>query len=296
MHTDSSQPLMPQLRQALDKAEPLALIFHEYPDGAQQLITLVDHINTLSAQCDAAGYDISAEHVRIVALNSRVKRNARRIMQAVATHHVATPHGISAELDLLVQQQQHQQRMRLIRIILLVVTVIAVSWYVVATTPPSADTTAILNAVAADDYATAYTLAQREVAAFPDDLESQLWLNVLAEYYGDSTVATRAWQRVQEINPLQATTLYMRGNNRVLTKQFDGAAADATLLLSTPATQPEGLFLRASIAEAQGDVNQAITLMRQAAEAADAANRSEFAVLIRIRMGGLMQYGIPQKP
>jgi hypothetical protein len=54
--------------------------------------------------------------------------------------------------------------------------------------------------------------------------------------------------------------------------------------------------LQASIAEAQGDVTQAIAFMRQAADAAEAANRSEFAVLIRIRMGGLMQYGIPQQP
>jgi tetratricopeptide (TPR) repeat protein len=296
MHTDTSQPLMPQLRQALDKAEPFALVFHEHPDGAQRLIALVDHINTLSAQCDAAGYDIAAEHVRVVALNSRVKRNARRIIQSLNNSHVSVPGSISAELDVLVQQQQHHWRMRLIRVVLIVVAVVTIAWYVVATTPPSADTTAILNAITAEDYDSAYRLAQQEAATFPQDLESQIWLSVLAEYHGDRTTAAQAWQRAQAINPLDATTVYMRGNNRVLTKQFALATADANQVLSNTVSRPEGLFLQASIAEAQGDVTQAIAFMRQAADAAEAANRSEFAVLIRIRMGGLMQYGIPQQP
>ena len=296
MHTDTSQPLMPQLRQALDKAEPFALVFHEHPDGAQQLITLIDHINTLSAQCDAAGYDIAAEHVRVVALNSRVKRNARRIIQSLNNSHASVPGSIRAELDVLVQRQQQQWRMRLLRIALIGIAVVATGWYVVATTPPSADTTAILNAITDDDYGNAYQLAQQEAQTFPQDLESQIWLSVLAEYHGDSTTAARAWQRAQAINPLDATTLYMRGNNRVLTKQFALATADANQLLSNTVSRPEGLFLQASIAEAQGDVTQAIAFMRQAADAAEAANRGEFAVLIRIRMGGLMQYGIPQKP
>jgi len=296
MHTDTSQPLMPQLRRALDKAEPLALVFHESPDGAQQLIALVDHINTLSTQCEAAGYDIAAEQVRVAALNSRVKRSARRILQSLTTSQAAAPGSISAELDALVQQQQQIRRMRLIRIALIIATVVAIVWYVVATTPPSADTTAILNAITDDDYGRAYQLAQQEAATYPHDLESQIWLSVLAEYHGDSTTATQAWQRARAINPLNATTVYMRGNNRTLTKQFALATADANQLLSNTVTRPEGLFLQASIAEAQGDVTQAIAFMRQAADAADAANRGEFAVLIRIRMGGLMQYGIPQKP
>ncbi|MFM7677306.1 MAG: hypothetical protein ACKO83_00505, partial [Roseiflexaceae bacterium] len=208
MHTDTSQPLMPQLRQALDKAEPFALIFHEHPDGAQQLIALVDHINTLSAQCDAAGYDIAAEQVRVVALNSRVKRSARRILQSLHNSHTSAPGSIHAALDALVQQQQQQWRMRLIQIALIGVVLVALAWYVVATTPPSADTTAILNAITADDYGSAYRLAQQEATSYPQDLESQIWLSVLAEYHGDSAIAAQAWQRAQAINPLDATTVY----------------------------------------------------------------------------------------
>jgi gas vesicle protein len=43
-------------------------------------------------------------------------------------------------------------------------------------------------------------------------------------------------------------------------------------------------------------MRQDTELMRKTADAAEAAGRAEFAVMARIRMGGLMQYGIPKKP
>lgn len=295
MHIDTSQPLMPQLRRALDKAEPLVLVYHEQPDGAHQLIRLVDHINTLAAQCEAAGYDINAEHVRIVALNGRIKREASRIMRLYTTTDTA-PHGIATELATIQQQQRQRTQWRLVTIALVVCAVLATGWYAVVTTPPSADTTPILNAVTTGDFTLANQLVMREASRFPDDVETLVWMSVLAERTGDTATATSAWQRAQQHSDAPATLLYMRGNSRMLSQQYELAEADATTLRATPATRAEGLFLQGGIAEAQGDVKGAIALMRQAAEAAEADHRDEFAVIIRIRMGGLMQYGIPQKP
>lgn len=294
MHIDTTQPLMPQLRRALDKAEPLALVYQQQADGAQQLVTLVDHINALADQCEAAGYDINAEHVRIVALNGRLKRNAATIMRLLADTPASA--GIATELARITHQRRTRMWWRIATTLLVCGALIAGMWYVVVTTPPSADTTTILNAVAAGDLVTARQLADTEARRFPDDIETQIWVSVLAEYAGDTTTANAAWQRAQQLSDAPGSLLYMRGNNRLLTKQYARADADAATLLATAATRPEGLFLRGGIAEAQGDVKGAIELMRQAADAADAAQRDEFAVIIRIRMGGLMQYGIPQKP
>lgn len=295
MHTNSSQPLMPQLRRALDKAEPLALVYHQQANGAQQLIDLVDHINDLATQCEAAGFDINAEHVRIVALNSRVKRDAQRVLR-LRSGATASDTGIVAELAVIQQQQQRRVRWRIGTIAVIVCAIIAAGWYAVVTTPPSADTTGILNAVTSGDLAMATQLATREARTFPDDLETQVWLAVLAEHNGDAATAAAAWHRAQQLGSSPGAVLYMRGNNRLLLTQYDGAQADAAALLANPITRPEGLFLQGGIAEAQGDVKGAIVLMRQAADAAEAAHRDEFAVIIRIRMGGLMQYGMPQKP
>ncbi len=296
MHTDTTQPLMPQLRRALDKAEPFTLTYHEVADGAAQLIALVDHINALAAQCDAAGLNITSEHVRIVALNSKVQREATRILKRLPVEMDTSPSPLYATLRTIGATTQRRRRNRIITLVGVFGVIIATLWYAVATTPATADTTAILNAVIADDYALAYTLAQKEAKSFPDDLESHIWVSVLAESNGDAQIAAQAWQRALTIDGDNHAALYMRGNNRVLTKQFARANADAATLLANDVTRPEGLFLQAGIAEAQGDVTQAIALMRQAADAAEAANRSEFAVIIRIRMGGLMQYGLPKKP
>lgn len=296
MHTDTTQPLMPQLRRALDKAEPFTLTYHESAAGAGQLIALVDHINALAAQCDAAGLNITAEQVRIVALNSKVQRDATRILRHLPLTVDTTASPLYATLHTIATTTQRRRRNRLITVVCIVGVIIAALWYAVATTPATADTTAILNAVIADDYALAYTLAQKEASSFPDDLESHVWVSVLAEYNGDAQIAAQAWQTALSIDGENHSVIYMRGNNRILTKQFALADADAATLLAQDVTRPEGLFLQAGIAEAQGDVKQAIALMRQAADAAEAANRSEFAVIIRIRMGGLMQYGLPKQP
>jgi len=287
---------MPQLRRALDKAEPFTLTYHEVADGAAQLIALVDHINALAAQCDAAGLNITSEHVRIVALNSKVQREATRILKRLPMDMDTSTSPLYATLRTIGATTQRRRRNRIITLVGMFGVIIATLWYAVATTPATADTTAILNAVIADDYALAYTLAQKEAKSFPDDLESHIWVSVLAESNGDALIAAQAWQRALTIDGDNHAAIYMRGNNRVLTKQFARANADAATLLANDVTRPEGLFLQAGIAEAQGNVTQAIALMRQAADAAEAANRSEFAVIIRIRMGGLMQYGLPKKP
>ena len=296
MHTDTTQPLMPQLRRALDKAEPYTLNYHQDADGAAQLLALVEHINDLAAQCDANGLNITAEHVRIVALNSRIQRDAARIVKRLPADTDTAARPLAQSLYAIVAKAQRQRRNRIIAALCIVGAIVAVLWYAVVTTPASADTTAILNAVIADEYPLAYTLAQKEAKTFPTDLESHIWVSVLAEYNGDAPLAAQAWQTAQRLDGDNHAAVYMRGNNRILTKQFDLAAQDVDTLLAQPVTRPEGLFLQAGIAEAQGDVKQAIALMQQAAEAAEAANRSEFAVIIRIRMGGLMQYGLPKKP
>lgn len=291
MHTNSTLPLMPRLRRALDQAEPLALVYHEQTDGVQRLLTLVDDINDLARQCDAAGLDIAAEHVRIVALNSRLRREATQITRAYKHHAPAAPSHIAGELAHIARQRQQMTRRRILVGVMMALAVVVASWYVVVTTPASADTTEILNAAVAGKQDEAYRMALQEARTFPDDLETQVWVSVLAEARGDTTRAQLAWEKAQRLGDSRGAVLYMRGNNRLLIKQYMRAQQDAALLLNDTITRPEGLFLQGSIAEAQGDVKGAIELMRQAADAADAAQRDEFAVLIRIRMGGLMQYG-----
>ena len=285
-------PLMPQLRAILDKAEPFALVYTQHTDGAQTFIGYLDAIATLEAACTSAGLDIDAERVRIAALDGRARKEAERIMHALGSTRPPAEHGYAPQLAELAQMRRRGRTRQRTVIGTLLAIVMAGFAYIVITAPPSADIPAITTAAIDGDPAFAYTVAQREVRTFPNDPELLLWLSVLAETTGDTAAADTYWQKTRAASENSSSLPYERGNIRLLAKNIPAAQTSVEELLATDKTVPEGLFLRAAIAEAQGNVREAIAGFEKASQAADAANRQEMVALIRIRMGGLMRFGI----
>jgi len=283
---------MPALRRLLDQAEPMALIYDQTPDGAQRFLTLLDDISRLADQCQTQGLDINSELVRVEALVGRAMREAERFAKANAGNPIPADSIHGHTLLALATELRTQTRKRRIIATSIVAIIVAIIIYAVATTPPSPNTNGILELAVSGQSAAAYALAQQEHKAFPDDLETMLWLSVLAEVNGDTTQADALWARMQAQVEDQHTLLYQRGNTRLLALNLAGAAADAQLLQQAPVTYPEGVLLAAGVAEARGDVLTAIELFGEAARVAEAAERQEMAVLARVRMGNLMQYGI----
>jgi hypothetical protein len=283
---------MPVLRRMLDQAEPLALIYDQKPDGAQQFLTLLDDISRMASQCQAQGLDINSELVRVDALVGRAMREAERFAKANAGKPIPADSIHGHRMITLAAERIALTRRRLITSVTVVTAILALIIYVIVTAPPSSNTTGILDLAVSGQSAEAYALAQQEHERFPDDLETMLWLSVLAEINGDMARAEELWARVQSQVENQNALLYQRGNTRLLALNLDGAATDAQLLQQTPETYPEGVLLAAGIAEARGDVLTAIELFGEATRVAEAANRQEMAVLARVRMGNLMQYGI----
>lgn len=284
-------PLMPQLRALLDRAEPFALVYASSPNGAVTYIQLLDDIDALVAACSAAGLDIEAERVRVVALDGRAIRDAEGIIRALGDTPLPAPSVYAPRLAALAQSRRSQRRRRRSIIAAVVLFVAVLFTIVIVTTPPSADTLGITNAAVTGDIPGAYSLAQTESQRFPDDPEVLLWLSVLAEAQGDRAAAQRYWEACVAQTTLPAALAYQRGNTRLLAKNYPAALQSVDELLAAPATVPEGLFLRAGVYESQGDVPRAIADYEAASRAAEAANRQELVALSRIRMGGLMQFG-----
>ncbi len=292
----TTPPLMPQLRSLLDRAEPYALVYAQHPNGAAVFIAFLDEMTRLADACTAAGFDIEAELVRVVALDGRARQDAERIIAALGNTSAHNETGYQQTLrELAGARQKSRKRRRFITAILSTIVVLAVM-YVIVTAPPSANTPAIVTAAVAGETARAYTIAQREYKTFPKDPEVLLWLSVLAEATGDLTAAERYWQRTLAISPIPAALVYERGNTRLLAGNFAAARVSVDELLAAPQTVPEGLFLRAAILEGQGDVKGAVAGYEEASRAADKANRQEMVALIRIRMGGLMRFGVDSTP
>jgi len=292
----TTPPLMPQLRSLLDRAEPYALVYAQHPNGAAIFIAYLDEMTRLVDACNAAGLDIEAEQVRVVALDGRARHDAERIIAALGSTSPHTETGYQQTLRALaVARQNARKRRRSITAMSSAFVILTVA-YVIVTAPPSANTPAIINAAVAGQTTRAYTMAQREYATFPQDPEVLLWLSVLAEATGDLDAAERYWQRTLAVSPSPAALVYERGNTRLLAGNFAAAEASVDALLAAPQTVPEGLFLRAAILEGQGDVKGAIAGYEEASRAADKANRQEMVALIRIRMGGLMRFGVESTP
>lgn len=283
---------MPALRRALDQAEPLALIYDQQPDGAQRFLHLLDEISRMADACHAQRLDINSEQVRIEALIGRATREAERFARANAGKPIPAEsiHGHTL-LAIAATRRSHTRR-RLLTSISIISIIVAAIIYGVVTAPPSPNTNDILDLAVSGQAEAAYALAQQEHLAFPEDVETMIWLSVLAEVNGDPTRATSLWQMLQTRVDDQDALLYQRGNSRLLALNLEGASADAILLQQTPKTYPEGILLAAGVAEARGDVTTAIELFGEAARVAEAADRQEMAVLARVRMGNLMQYGI----
>lgn len=291
-----NQPLMPTLRQALVIAEPLALVFHERPGDAQRFLALLDEIHDLAGRCTQAGLDIASEQVRIVALNARALHDAERFMRAHSATPIPTNSYFGPQLRALALQRQKTRSRSIASTIAVILIIIGIIGVIVWTTPESPNTALILNAAVSTDYVKALQIAQDQAQQFPDDSETLVWLSVLSALQGDPEAAQTAWQSAINKSENPTSLLYLRGNDLLLVGQYDQANADARSLKANLVTYPEGLFLEAGVAEARGDVKTAIELMRQTSTAAEAAGRAEFAVMARIRMGGLMQYGIPKTP
>ena len=180
-------------------------------------------------------------------------REAERFAKANAGKPIPPDSIHGHRLLALATERSTHKRKRLIVSTSVVAIILALIIYVVVTAPPTPDTGEILNLAVSGQSEAAYVLAQQEHAAFPDDLETMLWLSVLAEVNGDMTRANQLWITLQSQVEDQNALLYQRGNTRLLALNLDRAAEDAQLLQQSPATYPEGIFLEAGIAEARGD-------------------------------------------
>ena len=283
---------MPQLRQVLDKAEPYALIYPQQAGGALQYLAMLDDSRRLADQCLAQGLDIESELVRLDSLVRRTQRDAETFARALGAQDIPATSHYGPELVTLAQTRRRQRQRSWMTLATIVAVVVGVIVYAVRTAPPTADVASILNLGVAGQLDEAYTLAQREATVFPDDYEVHVWLAVLAEQRGEQTIADDAWQRATTALPAGQQLTYTRGSVRMMVGDFTRASQDMELLKADPVTMPEGLFLEAGIAEAQGRVTDAIRIFQLAADAAEAADRQEMAVIARVRMGNLMQYGI----
>jgi Flp pilus assembly protein TadD len=138
----------------------------------------------------------------------------------------------------------------------------------------------------------ALTTAETLLATRPDEPELLLWAGVIAEQLGDDGKAQGYLDRARQQmgDPLRFWTAL--GMRRMQAGDIDGAEAASLAALEVNAEEPQVYFILANVAEARGQVPEAVTFYERAAALADETN-PQMAVVSKVRMGMLMQQLIP---
>ena len=296
-----------QLRTALDEAE--VAVRRLRPDQVEGFLTGLDWLESQFQSLEAGGLDLLGERTRQESVLSRLKdrpqlvtRPAAQVGGLEALRQKNPP--ASAEwwhLDAV----EAAQRRRLVRSLLTslgVIVGVLLAIYIALTYVFPPDPNAVLSSgatgrlpelIAQGEWETAdrlivETLAQMTV----DDVELLIWQSVVSAHLGRQEEADDAFAKAQSLVPADRQAVFWStvGNVRLAAGDLDGATEAADSALAIDPNEGQAYFVIGSVAEAKGQVVEAIAAFEKAFDLTVESN-PQLAVIARVRMGMLMQGG-----
>jgi len=301
-----------RLRAAVEQAERSAGRLKA--EEVESFLVGLDDIVEQFQELEAGGLDLRPERTRLDSLLSRLDSHPRLITApasslgglAALRHRHPPASGAWWHLDDVEAERRKRLVRRLLTSLGVLMTVILVI-YVVLTYVFPPDPNAVLASdatgrlpelVATGKWEAADALIAKTLAHLTtDDVELLVWQSVVAQHLGRQKEADAAFARAQSLVPQskQATFWSTVGNVRLSAGDLDGAkaAGDKALVIDPNAAQ--AYFLLAGVAEARGEVSQAIDYFQKTFDLA-ADKNPQLAVIARVRMGMLMQSAPPVGP
>lgn len=292
-----------ELRDALKVAEDQLV----KPSAAQvePLLRLFDKIEELFETLNATELDLRPEESRWESLQNRLLSKPKLITSPAnsvgglpklrSQNQPATSYWW--HLDATVRDRRNRSLRRslitastIIGLLLLAYGIMTIFF------PPSPEALVVLEAtnsieddLAIGDWATARQKVELALDAAPGESELWLWDVVLSEQLGDDERALASLDRAREFVNNETALLAALANTRIRVGNLDGAELAANDALEIDPGSAHATFILANVAEARGNVRDAITLFEQASDFATAADDAQLAVISRMRMGTLMQ-------
>lgn len=278
------------------------------PIPVAELLCDLDRIAELWPQLEAQGVDLRPESGRWDTLQAVVRRNARGIVRqarpAGGFPALRARHGRSegaAWWWLLDQQVRDQDRRRIARAAAIAVAVLAVA---VATafvlrllfpvdprvrTAMTAMTAGERKVVQAGDFAGAAADFRRAIQATPDDPDPWVRLGAALQKVGDTAGAEAAFEQARSLLPSEVEWRVLRSAVYVGFSMLDEAEADLQVALKLDPKEPMVYFYQANIFEERRQYAQAVAALETAEALADEAGLTQLVVIVRYRIGMLMQ-------
>jgi tetratricopeptide (TPR) repeat protein len=301
-----SQTLTPldRVRQALDKAESRLSSVRGAGSQALELLHLCDLIANELRQLDQRQADVRAERVRFQMVQQRLRRSKQGIVRELDTGLRQVREQVQPDpsrwwwyLDEAVISQRRRTLLRVGAVAAAVVGLLAVAvlGYQRFLAPPPEVGQAFRRLEAGRDRVQAGNLhaALDDFAAAadltPGDPDPWLWLGVVHDRLGDKTEAENAFQAAQ---PLFVTTLdfYLsRGRAYLESGQTRKAELDVQRAMAEDPDSGWAYYLQAAIDAVQGDYEQALVDLDQAAVLGKASGDVQLEALARTQRTQVMR-------
>ena len=302
---EERQSLAVSLREDIAKAERSIVQLRR--DNVESFLQLLDGIEERFAQLESSGLDLRTELTRWVGLQSKLRREANRISRVLdlagglAQLRQDNPpaQGLWWHLDEVVAAARRSLIRRLGITTGTIVGILAIVWVLLTFVfPPDPNTVIASEAISTlqqmafegrwDEALEVIEGAKAQLTQ--PDAELLIWEGVIRDKLGQSDRATEALAEAKALVPAGKIVSYWwtLGSVWLSVVDVENARAAANEAIAFDPSDPQGYFLLASVAEAEGNTPCAIDLFDKTFQLASESN-AQLAVIARVRMGNLLQ-------
>ena len=302
---EERKSLAVSLREDLDKAERAVVQLRR--DNVESFLQLLDGIEGRFAQLEPSGLDLRTEFTRWASLQSKLRREASRISRVLdlagglaQLRQANLPaQGLWWHLDEVVAAARRRLIRRLGITTGTIVGFLAIVWVLLTFVfPPDPNTvvasqaTSTLQQMAFEGrWAEALEVIEEANAQLTQpDPELLIWEGVIRDKLGQSDRALEALAEAKALVPDGKLVSYWWTVGHVWLSVIDveKARTAANKAIAFDASDPQGYFLLASVAQVEGNTRCAIDLFDKTFQLAAESN-AQLAVIARVRMGNLLQ-------
>lgn len=291
-----------RLRQHLDACEKAVPSLHQ-TESARAFLASATEAHTILDALEAGGSDIRPELTRLNNLAERSSRSARRIVKAVggtraylALREQLAPDSpdpwwrLDDVLALARRRALSALGAGLAALALVAVAAFVFRDFLFPPNPVGDAVNAASKAVVdTRDYAAALAAIDAGLVITPASAELLLWRGALLEV----TRQPGAEQSYDAVRAVMQPLDFLNNRGSVFLRLSEGerALADLNTAVATQPDDPIAYFLRASVFETGGDVQNALKDLETAARLAEAQKNDQLVAFARVRLGVLMQQG-----
>ena len=302
---EERQSLAVSLREDLDKAERAVVQLRR--DNVESFLQLLDGIEGRFLQLEPSGLDLRTEFTRWASLQSKLRREASRISRvldlagglAQLRQDNLPAQGLWWHLDEVVAAARRHLIRRLGITTGTIVGFLAIVWVLLTFVfPPDPNTVLASEAISTlqqmafegrwDEALEVIVVAKAQLTQ--PDPELLIWEGVIRDKLGQSDRAMEALAEAKELVPAGKLVSYWWtvGSVWLSVVDVEKARSAANEAIAFDASDPQGYFLLASVAEVEGNTRCAIDLFDKTFQLAAESN-AQLAVIARVRMGSLLQ-------